>query len=70
MERSQVSKFINLLPLPVYRDRIPLDPNYRNELVAIVLDTGVENARTTSDTGAWLGDTKGHEFLFQKTETF
>jgi uncharacterized protein (TIGR02466 family) len=61
-----VSKFSNYFALSIYRDKIVLDPAYRAMLVQRVLE--MESAVPTpgrQPNTAWLGDTRGAEFLFR-----
>jgi uncharacterized protein (TIGR02466 family) len=64
-----MSRFIHLFPLSVYRDKIVLDEAYKRQLVELIL--AMEAAADRSDKpahSAWLGDTQGFEFLFQRPE--
>ena len=59
-----MSEFIHLFPLSVFRDSIRLSQSYKQTLVDAILQMEKENQKQQSD-AAWLGDTQGHEFLFQ-----
>ena len=64
-----MSKFVHIFPLSIYRDRITLRDSYKRELIQLILDmeSRAEQADQGSDS-AWLGDTRGFEFLFQREE--
>ncbi len=65
-----MSKFVNLFSLSVYRDVISLDSQYRQQLIQQILDAERKDQKPAeAEHSAWLGDTQGHEFLFQN-ETF
>lgn len=59
-----MAKFVNLFSLSVYRDEIVLDNDYKAQLIQAILEMEESRTRRKPDT-AWLGDTEGHEFLFQ-----
>jgi uncharacterized protein (TIGR02466 family) len=64
-----MNRFVHLFPLSVYRDKIELDDPYKRQLVELIL--GMETAADRSEKlahSAWLGDTQGFEFLFQRPE--
>jgi uncharacterized protein (TIGR02466 family) len=70
-----MSQFIDLFALSVYRDDLQVDENQRAELSREVLEMEKRSSpqRGQSTTGAddesesaWLGDTSGFEFLFQR----
>ena len=61
-----MSKFVHIFPLSVYRDTIAIPAAYKAELVNSILQSEAESqADKPGETSAWLGDTSGHEFLFQ-----
>lgn len=62
-----MSNFIHLFPLSVYRASITLSPDYKQQLIKLILEmeTAAKKERAQS---AWLGDTAGFEFLFQREE--
>lgn len=60
-----MSQFIHIFPLSVYRDRIDLQPDYKAELVQLILEMAGKPDSASQGTSAWLGDTSGQEFLFQ-----
>ena len=56
----------DLFPLSVFKDKIILSPNEKKELLKYIFDIekktqGIEKRKYD----AWLGDTKGHEFLLK-----
>ena len=62
------SEFVHLFPLSVYRDTLELDEPYRQRLVELTLGMEHPQADSRPSQSAWLGDTQGHEFLFQHPE--
>ena len=61
-----MSNFIHLFPLSLYRDSINLSQSYKRELVDAVFEMEKQAPKTKQSTdSAWLGDTRGHEFLFK-----
>ena len=62
------SEFVHLFPLSVYRDTLELDEPYRQRLVELTLGMEHRQADSRPAQSAWLGDTQGHEFLFQHPE--
>ncbi|MEX2187199.1 MAG: putative 2OG-Fe(II) oxygenase [Pirellulales bacterium] len=64
-----MGRFVNVFALSIFRDKIALDADYKAELVRAILD--MEQAtppQAKSATTAWLGDTRGFEFLFSRPE--
>ena len=62
-----MAKFIHVFPLSIYRDRIDLDVAYKRQLTdAILAMESQTHAQRAGEQSAWLGDTSGHEFLFQQ----
>ena len=61
-----MSNFIHIFPLSVFRDRIDLEPSYKQELIQSIFEMEDQStAQKRNSSAAWLGDTSGHEFLFQ-----
>ena len=60
-----MGSFTHLFPLSVYRDRVVLDASYQQSLVEHVMRMEAETAARATSHSAWLGDTRGFEFLFQ-----
>ena len=54
---------INMFPLSVYREAMPIDPAYQAQLVQAVLEMAAGSDRRTSAKWAWTGDVSGYEFL-------
>lgn len=64
-----MGRFINVFALSIYRDKIDLDAAYKAELVRSIVEMERAAApQAKSATTAWLGDTRGFEFLFQRPE--
>jgi uncharacterized protein (TIGR02466 family) len=62
-----MSKFIHIFPLSIFKDRIVLDAEYKRELIELIFAAESASAEARKGyQGAWLGDTRGHEFLFKK----
>lgn len=64
-----MGRFVNVFALSIFRDKLGIDADYRAELVQAILE--MERAAAPqhkSATSAWLGDTRGFEFLFQRPE--
>ncbi|MCP4194960.1 MAG: hypothetical protein GY768_30540 [Planctomycetaceae bacterium] len=62
-----MSNFIHLFPLSVYHASVDLSPEYKSQLIQLILE--METAEGKGQTNsAWLGDTSGFEFLFQREE--
>lgn len=62
-----MSNFVHIFPLSIYRDSLVLSPTYKQQLVDAILQMEAASAKSNPDR-AWLGDTAGHEFLFQQPE--
>lgn len=62
-----MAKFINIFALSIYRDRLELPAEYKKQLTDLILEMEHPQAEKPSHS-AWLGDTQGHEFLFQRAE--
>jgi len=62
-----MSKFIDLFCLSVYRETLGVDPALRESLTNIILENEARTPAAADQESAWLGDTAGHEFLFQET---
>ncbi len=61
-----MGKFIDLFSLSVYRESLGIDPELRKSLSSIILDNEARTPAAADQESAWLGDTAGHEFLFQE----
>ena len=57
-------KFTDLFPLSVYRDRLGLETSQREALTQHILADEQRKPTPAEQETAWLGDTAGHEFLF------
>ena len=62
-----MSKFVHIFPLSIYRDSLTLAPDYKQQLIDSILQMEDASQKKSVDR-AWLGDTAGHEFLFQREE--
>ena len=62
-----MSKFVHIFPLSIYRDSLTLAPDYKQQLIDSILQMEAASQKKSVDR-AWLGDTAGHEFLFQREE--
>lgn len=63
-----VDNFTDLFSLSVYRDCLGVNKSFRNELAEIVLADERQRPASADEETAWLGDTSGHEFLFDVPE--
>jgi len=61
-------KFTDLFPLSVYRDRLGVEASQRGQLAEIILSDEQRKPTPVGEETAWLGDTSGHEFLFDVPE--
>ena len=61
-------RFIELFPLSVYRDRLDLETSQRQGLAQRILADEQRKPTPVDQETAWLGDTAGHEFLFDTPE--
>lgn len=61
-------KFTDLFPLSVYRDRLGVDAPQRHVLAQRILDDEQRKPTPPQQETAWLGDSAGHEFLFDVPE--
>jgi uncharacterized protein (TIGR02466 family) len=64
-----MGRFVNVFALSIFRDKIAIDAEYKAELVEAVME--MERAAPPQHkpaTTAWLGDTRGVEFLFQRPQ--
>lgn len=59
--------FFDLFPLSVFQDKIILSNDEKNKLIDYIFKTEEETKRIkkVSENDAWLGDSKGHEFLLK-----
>jgi uncharacterized protein (TIGR02466 family) len=62
--------FFDLFPLSVFQDKILLSQDEKKELIDYIFKTENESPNTgkISKDDAWLGDTKGHEFLLKNSK--
>ena len=62
--------FIDMFPLSVLQDKILISDEDKKNMIKYVLNLEKENPNTKkiSNDDAWLGDTKGNEFLFKNPE--
>lgn len=61
-------KFTDLFPLSVYRDRLNVEESHRQHLAQLILADEQRKPTPIEQETAWLGDTAGHEFLFDAPE--
>jgi uncharacterized protein (TIGR02466 family) len=64
-DNTSDGKFTDLFPLSVYRDRLGVDADRRRSLAELVLADEQRKPTPADQETAWLGDTSGHEFLFE-----
>ena len=59
--------FFDLFPLSVFQDKIILSNDEKNKLIDYIFKTEEETKKIkkVSENDAWLGDSKGHEFLLK-----
>ena len=64
-----MSKFVHIFPLSIFRDKITLQEEYKQELTQLIfaMETESKGVREGASS-AWLGDTGGFEFLFKKEQ--
>jgi len=62
--------FIDMFPLSVLQDEILLSDDDKNKMINFILKLEKDNPNKNkiSKDDAWLGDTKGNEFLFKNSE--
>ncbi|MCA9171066.1 MAG: hypothetical protein KDB23_25510 [Planctomycetales bacterium] len=60
-----MAKLLNVFPLSIFHDRLGLSDSYRQALVAQVQQMEQQSRSSKPAHSAWLGDTSGHEFLFE-----
>ena len=64
-----MSQFVHLFPLSVYRDKLRLEDDYRARLIDLIFEMETSAGSLNKPAhSAWLGDTEGFEFLFQRSE--
>jgi len=61
-------KFTDLFPLSIYRDMLGVEVEQRQRLAQRILDDEQRKPTPLEQETAWLGDTAGHEFLFDAPE--
>ena len=61
-------KFTDLFALSVYRDCLGTEKSLRDRLAKIILQDEQRRPVPAEEETAWLGDTSGHEFLFDVPE--
>ena len=60
------SKVFDFFPLTVLRDKIVISQKEKNKIINFILNSEKETKNITKRKGdAWLGDTRGHEYLFK-----
>tara|TARA_Y100001960_G_C14721459_1_gene852617 strand:+ start:1038 stop:1727 length:690 start_codon:yes stop_codon:yes gene_type:complete len=58
-------KLIDIFPLTVFQDKISIPHNEKKKIVDFIFKSEKETENSKKRKGdAWLGDTKGHEYLF------
>lgn len=64
-----MAKLIQVFPLSIYKASLELEASYRSQLERRILAARTESLDANKrEQSAWLGDTAGHEFLFQQPE--
>ena len=59
-------KLLDLFPLTVFQDKVVLPDNEKFKIVEFILNSEKKTRDIKKREGdAWLGDTKGHEYLFK-----
>lgn len=61
-----MGQFTNIFPLSIYRDKIHLPTDYKESLLSEIYEMESATKSKQAANYAWLGDTKGHEFLFKQ----
>ena len=60
------AEFFDLFPLTVFKDKIKISQNEKNKILDFIFNSEKETKEIKKRKGdAWLGDTKGHEYLFK-----
>jgi len=55
----------DLFPLTVFKDKIDILENEKNQIIKFILDTENKTNNDKKKGDAWLGDTKGQEYIFK-----
>ena len=59
-------KLFDIFPLTVFQDKIRIEESEKNKIIDFIFDTEKNSQDLNKRQGdAWLGDTKGHEYLFK-----
>ena len=59
-------KLFDIFPLTVFQDKIRIEESEKNKIIDFIFDTEKNSQDSNKRQGdAWLGDTKGHEYLFK-----
>ena len=59
------SKVFDIFPLTVFRDKIVIPQKEKKEIINFILNSEKKTKNIKKRKGdAWLGDTRGHEYLF------
>ena len=62
-----MNKLISIFPLSIFKDSIALPEDYKQQLIRAIFEMEAETAEAAhAGDEAWLGDTRGFAFLFQK----
>ena len=61
-------KFTDLFPLSIFSDMLGVEAAQRQRLAEIILADEQRKPAPADEETAWLGDTAGHEFLFDVPE--
>ena len=60
------AKVFDFFPLSVIKDKIELEPTEKKEIINSILNSEKETQEINKRKhDAWLGDTRGHEFLLK-----
>ena len=61
-------RFTDLFALSIFRDHLGTEKSLRDRLASIILQDEQRRPTPADEETAWLGDTSGHEFLFDVPE--
>ena len=60
------AEIFDLFPLTVFKDKIEISQKEKNKIIEFIFNSEKETKHIKQRKGdAWLGDTKGHEYLFK-----
>lgn len=66
------AKFFDLFPLSIFQDQILLSQDEKKEMIEYIfkIEKETSNINKINKSDAWLGDARGHEFIFKNPKMY